>query len=91
MEFNEFCPVFRLCRGHPRKSLHIHGMLRLVLQKRNKKPLALKIIRLLNAVDRAVGRRPAAGTVPPEGQIVHPAPEYEALENVVRVFRRSVR
>lgn len=64
---------------------------RFVLQERNQKPLACKIIRLPDTVDRAIGRRPAAGPVSPEGEIIHPAPEHKALQNVDRIFCRSVR
>ena len=91
MQLHQFCPVFQLRGGDSRKLFHIYGMLGFMLQKRNKKPLAFKIIRLLNAVDCAIGRGPAARTVPAEGQIIHPASEYEAFENVNGVFRRSAR
>lgn len=46
---------------------------------------------LRNAVDRAVRRSPAACPEPAEGQIIHPASEYKALENVDRVLRCTVR
>ena len=91
MQLHKFCTVFQLIRGDSRELFHIYGMLRFVLQKRNEKPLAFKIIRLLNAVYRAIGRSPAASTVPAEGQIIHPAAEYKALENIYCIFRRSAR
>ena len=91
MQLHKFCTVFQLIRGDSRELFHIYGMLRFVLQKRNEKPLAFKIIRLLNAVYRAIGRSPAAGTVPAKGQIIHPAAEYKALENIYCIFRRSAR
>lgn len=74
-----------------RELFHIYGMLCFVLQKRNEKPLAFKIIGLLNAVDRAIGRSPATRTVSAEGQIIHPTAEYKALENIDRVLRCAVR
>lgn len=36
MKFHQFCPVFHFSGGDARKLLHIHRMLRLVLQKRHK-------------------------------------------------------
>ena len=91
MELHKLCPVFQLCGGDSRELFHIYGMLRFMLQKGNEKPLAFKIIRLLNAVDRAIGRSPAACPEPAEGQIIHPAAEDKALENVDGIFRRSAR
>ena len=91
VKLHQFCPVFQLCGGDSRELLHIYGVLGFVLQERNQKPLAFKVIRLLNAVDRAVGGSPAARTEPAEGQIIHPAAEHEALENVDGIFRRPVR
>ena len=91
MQLHQLCPIFQLRRGDLRESLHVNGVLCFVLQQRNKKPFAFKIICLLDAVDRAVGRSPAARPVPAEGQVIHPASEYEAFEDVDRVFRRSVR
>ena len=91
MEFHKFCPVFQLCGGDSRKLFHIYGMLRFVLQKRNEKPLAFKIIGLLNAVDRAIGRSPAACPEPSEGQIIHPTAKYKAPQNIDRVLRRTLR
>ena len=70
--------VFQLRGGDSREVLHIHGVLRFVLQQRNEEFLALKIIRLLNTVDCSVGRSPAVRAEPAEGQIVHPAPEHKA-------------
>ena len=91
MQLHQLGPVFQLRRGDLRESFSVHGMLRLMLQERDPEPLAFQIIRLLDAVDRAVGRGPAARAVPAEGQIIHPAPEHEALEKIDGIFRRSVR
>lgn len=55
-ELHKFCPVFQLRGRDPREVFHVQGMLCFMLQKRNKKSLAFKIIRLFYAVDRAVGR-----------------------------------
>ena len=91
MEFHKLCPIFQFRGGDARESFHVCGVLCFVLQKRNKKPLAFEIIRLRDTVNRAVGRGPAAGTVPAEGQIIHPSSKYEALEQVDGIFRRSAR
>ena len=91
MELHKFCPVFQLRGGDPRELFHIYGMLCFVLQKGNKKPLAFKIIGLLNTVDRAIGRSPAACPEPSEGQIIHPTAEHKAPQNIDRVLRCTVR
>lgn len=91
VQLHQLRPVFQLRGGDPGEPLHIHRVLRFVLQQGDEEPLACKIIRLLDAVDGAVGRGPAARAVPAEGQIVHPAAEYEVPEDVDGVCRRSVR
>lgn len=90
-ELHKFCPVFQLRGRDPREVFHVQGMLCFMLQKRNKKSLAFKIIRLFYAVDRAVGRGPAACPVPAESQIIYPDSKNKAFENIDCVFRRSVR
>ena len=50
VKLHQFCPVFQLCGGDSRELLHIYGVLGFVLQERNQKPFAFKVIRLLNAV-----------------------------------------
>lgn len=55
MELHELCAVFQLCGSDAREPFHIHGMLRLVLQKRNEEPLAFKVVCLPDAVYGAVG------------------------------------
>ena len=91
MQLHQLRPVFQLRGQDSRELLHICGMLRFVLQKRNEEPLAFKIIGLLDAVDRAIRRSPAPRTELSEGQIVHPAAKYKTLENIDGVFRRSAR
>lgn len=78
-ELHKFCPVFQLRGRDPREVFHVQGMLCFMLQERNKKSLAFKIIRLFYAVDRAVGRSPAACAVPAESQIIHPASKKQSL------------
>ena len=70
---------------------HIYGVLRFVLQKRNEKSLAVKIIGLLNAVDCAIGGSPTTRSEAAKGQVIHPASEYKAFENVDCIFRCPVR
>lgn len=90
MQLHQLCPVFQLCVGDVREPLQIHRVLRLVLQQRNQKTLAFKIVRLLDAADGAVlARSPAACTGLAEAQVVHPASEHEALENIDGIVRRS--
>ena len=91
MQLHQLCPVFQRRGQDSRELLHICGMLRFVLQKRNEEPLTFKIIGLLDAVDRAVGRGPAAGPEPSEGQIIHPTAKYKAPQNIDRVLRRTLR
>ena len=81
----------RILINTSRELFHIYGVLRFMLQKGNEKAFAFEIIRLRNAVDRAIGRSPAACPEPAEGQIIHPAVEDKAIENVDGIFRRSAR